>query len=267
MLDPDRWHPRLGCRTPLSAVSPPTTPASDGSPCSDWFCECSDLPAQTLERSEAHLYPEPKCVPAHSGIIRSQVGHHQPRLVRPIHPHHNHRSPTTLGGVPERCTAADICMIRSWDQMSRSHTCSSLRAEHGVDRLSDARMPAHRAYLLPQSRTPQFSVTHHHHTHVVGHGVGQQIEQPQSGRYPLARSVRSQHIPGHWNRTASIDHLMTIELSWSPFIVGSIARASLSDCHRHSTHLNSGAKHDSTSICVPVGLALCCPSYSHCLRY
>ena len=60
---------------------------------------------------------------------------------------------------------------------------------------------------------------------------------------------------------------MTMEFIWSPFIVGSIANTSLSDCHHESSHLISGTKHNLSSNCTRQGLARSDPSYSHSLRY
>ena len=38
-------------------------------------------------------------------------------------------------------------------------------------------VPSHRAYLLPQSRTPQTAVIHHQHRHISRDGFGQQLQQ------------------------------------------------------------------------------------------
>ena len=58
------------------------------------------LPPDTLERLEAQLYPEAKCIPARTCFRRSQVRHHHPRLVLVDVPDDNHRSTTAFCSCP-----------------------------------------------------------------------------------------------------------------------------------------------------------------------
>ena len=158
-------------------------------------------------------------------------------------------------------------VARSRYERPRGQASSSIGTEHGVDRLARVGMPSHRAYLFPQSRTPQSTVIHHQHGHVPSVCFGQQLEQAHRRGYPFARFVGGENVPCNGNSATAIDHAYDDGGVWSPLVVGSIANTSLSDCHHESSHLNSGTKHNFTSNCTRHGLARSVPSYSHSLRY
>ena len=164
------------------------------------------LPPNTLERLEAQLYPEAKCIPAHTSFSNSQVGHHDQWLVLVSVPYHDHRSTTTFARVPERCPVPHICMTRTRHESPRWQPSPPIRTEHGVDRLSCVGMPTHRAYLLPQSRTPQTTVTHHQHGPVLRHRQREQLQQVDHRRYPLSGPVGGQDVPCNRNGATAIDH-------------------------------------------------------------
>ena len=164
------------------------------------------LPANTLYRSEAHLYPEAKRVPAHPSFGGCKVGHHHPRLFVVSVPSHDHRSATAYARSAECRAETNICAPLTRCEIPRLKASPPVRTEHGVHRLSDVRMPTHRTYLFPQSRTSHTPVAHHQHSLVLGHRRRQQSQQLHYRRYPLARSVGWQNVPCYGNGATAIYH-------------------------------------------------------------
>jgi hypothetical protein len=121
-------------------------------------------------------------------------------------PYYYHRSTTTYARDSEGSSVSDICITGPWRKIPSPQTGSPVRTEHGVDGLSDIRMPSHRTYLFPQSRASQTTVAHHHHSLVFGHSRRQQFQQLHHRRYPLSRSVGWQNVPCDRNGATAIHH-------------------------------------------------------------
>ena len=162
--------------------------------------------AHRFQRSEAHLYPEPKSIPAHPCLGRRKVGHHYPWLALLYVPDHYQRRSTLFVQVSECGSAANVGVSGPRRQHASRKTGSSVRTKHRVDGLANVRMPSQRDYLIPQTTTPQPSVAHHHHSHLIRNRLRNYPQHICYRTHPPAGSVGWQNVPANRNRTTAIDH-------------------------------------------------------------
>ena len=162
--------------------------------------------AYRFQRSEAHLYPEPKSIPAHPCLSRRKVGHHYRRLTLFCVPDHYHRPATPFGWVSERGSAANVGVSGTGRQHASRKTSSSVRTKHRVDGLANIRMPSQRDYLIPQTPTPQPPIAHHHNHHLLRNRLRNCPQHIRYRTYPPAGSIGRQNVPGNRNRATTIDH-------------------------------------------------------------
>ena len=139
---------------PAPTVSLQTTPANASRPVRGQSCESSPIATQHPSAPESPVSIQKRSPYQHTpASLGGASVTHNPRLGLVFVPDYDHCSTTPFARSSESCPRPNIGIPRPRYERPRLQASSSVRAEHGVDRLSRVGVPSHRAYLLPQSRT------------------------------------------------------------------------------------------------------------------